>query len=134
MNAHLFIIHFPVALIVLGAAAELAGVGLGDRALRVRAGQLLIIGGIAAFLAFVTGEGAKLAAINSGELDLLRLTAHEQWASVGAWALLGAAVARAMWRHTFEGAMGWVNLAIAMTAAALVVAITLSGTVVRHGI
>lgn len=134
MAAHLFIIHFPVALILLGALADLAGLALNDRALRLRAGQLIIIGGIAAFLAFVTGEGAKIVVLNSPQIDVARIAAHEQWGSVGTWALLGTSIVRAMWRTRFDSWYGWANLVIGVGAAALVIAITLSGTFIRHGI
>lgn len=132
MAAHLFIVHFPISLILIGALADLAGVGLADRALRHRAGQLIIMGGIAAFLAFVTGEGAKIAGLSSPEVDVAGIVVHEQWGSVGTWALLGTALARGMWRTRFEGPMGWVNLAIGIVAAALTVGITITGTMVRH--
>lgn len=134
MAAHLFIVHFPVALLVLGALVDLGATAAGNRALRMRAGQLVVFGGIAAFLAFATGEGAKIVALNSAEIDLEALAVHEQWGSVATWALLGAAIVRAMWRNRFEGAIGWVHLGLALAAAALAVFITLSGTAVRHGL
>lgn len=132
MTAHLFIVHFPIALLMIGALADLAGVGLGDRALRLRAGQLIIIGGIAAFLAFVTGEGAKIAGLSSPEVDVAGIVLHEEWGAVGTWALLGIALARAMWRTRFDGVMGWVLLALGLGGAALATAITITGTLVRH--
>lgn len=134
MSAHLFIVHFPVAVILIGALADLAGLGLADRALRYRGGQLLIIGGFAAFLAFVTGEGAKIIALNAPAIDVGRIAAHEQWGSVGTWVLLGIAIVRTMWRNRLDGPMGWLNLVLAAGATVLVIGITLSGTMVRHGL
>jgi uncharacterized membrane protein len=133
MNTHLFIVHFPVSLLLLGLLVDLAGVGLGDRALRARAGQLIILGGVLALIAFATGSGAKVSAVSAGRVDLVRMGVHEQWGALGAWALLGAAIARAMVKRRFDGPMGWVNLGIAAAAAALVVAITISGMRVVHG-
>lgn len=133
MNTHLFIIHFPIAAAVLAAAAELIGLASDNAALRVRGGQLLMIAGFAALLAFLSGEGARLAAVNTGEVDIARLTLHEQWGSVGAWVLVGAAMGRGVWRNRFDGAIGWMNAAIVLLAAAMAVGITLTGTGVRHG-
>ena len=134
MTAHLFIIHFPVTLLLIGALADLAGLGLADRALRMRAGQLIILGGVAAFLAFVTGEGAKIAAISTAQVDVSRVASHEQWGSVGTWALIGVALLRTLWRGHLDGPRGWVNALIAVVAAALVIAITVTGSFIRHGI
>lgn len=133
MAPHLFIVHFPVALILVGVLADLAGTALADRALRMRAGQLIIIGGVAAFLGFVTGEGAKILAISTTQVDVARIATHEQWGSVGAWALLGVALSRTMWRGRLEGGIGWVNVLIGVAGAAIVIGITLSGSLVRHG-
>jgi len=133
VTPHLFIIHFPAALIVLAAFVDLGGLALEDRPLRIRAGQLLLLGASAAFLAFVTGEGAKLAALGSASVNLAALENHQQWGSVGTWGLIGAAFLRTLWRDRLVGAHRWLNLALALAAAALVVAMTLSGTRIRHG-
>lgn len=133
MTTHLFVIHFPIAAAMIGAFAEVVGVASGNAALRVRGGQLLMIAGFAALLAVLTGDGAKLAAISSGQLDPNRLALHEQWGSVGAWVLVGAATARAVWRHRLEGPMSWVNVGIALVAVAIALGVTITGTGVRHG-
>lgn len=133
MNTHLFIIHFPIAAAVLGAMVELIGLAVGNAALRVRGGQLLMVAGFTAFLALLTGEGAKLAAISTGEIDLVQLTLHEQWGSVGSWVLVGGAMLRGVWRNRFDGPVGWVNVAIIILAATVAIGITITGTGVRHG-
>ncbi|MQA90647.1 MAG: hypothetical protein GEU90_10490 [Gemmatimonas sp.] len=133
MTTHLFIVHFPVSLILAGVIIDLVGAAVGDSSARGWAGRLLIAGGFFAFLAFGTGEGAKFAALASQELDAQLLTRHEEWGSIGAWALLILAFLRAIWRNRFDGAHGWLNAGIGVVGAALVVVITLSGTLVRHG-
>lgn len=133
MNTHLFVIHFPIAAAMLGAFADLVGAASGNPALRVRGGQLLMVAGFAALLAFLTGDGARLAALSTGEIDPSRLALHEQWGSVGAWVLVGAATARAVWRHRLDGALGWLNLAIAIISVAIALGVTITGTAVRHG-
>jgi uncharacterized membrane protein len=133
MTAHIFIIHFPVALIVMGAVVEVLGVSLAAPRLRHMAWILILTGAVASFLAFVTGEGARIAALGPGTLDFERLEHHEQWASVGTWGLIGGALLRTLWRDRTSGWAGMVNLIVALLLAALVVMITLSGTMVRHG-
>lgn len=134
MAPHLFIIHFPVALIVAGAFLELVGVALSDSSYRVWGSRFIIAGGVAAFLGFLSGEGAKLNALSSSEIGAAALESHQQWGSVGAWALLVIAILRSMWRNRFDGAMAWVNGGLALVAVALVIGITISGTMVRHGL
>jgi uncharacterized membrane protein len=132
VTPHLFIIHFPIALILLGALVDLGGLALDDRALRIRAGQLIMLGSAMAFLAFVTGEGAKLAVLSVPTISLTALESHQQWGSVGTWGLVGAALLRTMWRNRLTGLHSWLNLGVAAAAALLVVFITLSGTAIRH--
>jgi uncharacterized membrane protein len=132
MNAHLFVIHFPISLVFIAATLDLAGVALDDRSLRDWCWRFLLAGAFAVFLAFVTGEGAKLDALSSGEIDFLQLELHQQWGSVGTWAVVGAALLRTLWRNRLSGSFGWLNLSIVLLTAGLLVAITVSGTLVRH--
>jgi uncharacterized membrane protein len=133
VTAHLYIIHFPVSLILVAAALDLIGVAMNDRALRDWAGRFLLVGSIAAFLSFLTGEGAKLAAIGDAGVRFDQLELHQQWGSVGVWALLGAALLRSLWKNRVSGAYGWLNLLVLVIAAVLAAAITVSGMRVRHG-
>jgi uncharacterized membrane protein len=133
MTPHLFIIHFPVALIVVAAGVESVGVAMADRSLREWAWRLMLIGTVATFLAFVTGEGALLAAMPRGGISPERLELHQQWGSVGTWGVLGMALLRTLWRHRPPGGFAWINLLVSVLAATLVIAISISGTLVRHG-
>jgi uncharacterized membrane protein len=92
--AHLFIAHFPVALLLTGAAADLAGAVSGARKLRAFASALLIMGGAFALLAFLTGGGALGAAMARNPAGSSSLDVHQQLGSVGAWLLAGAAALR----------------------------------------
>lgn len=134
MPAHLFLIHFPVALVVVGAMLDVIGALGGRPDARRWGGAFLIMGAAAALLAFWTGQAAldHLA----GGAPLLGspvVEAHTQWGGAGVWPLAGAGMLRAAWRSRLDGLHGWVNLAAAVVAALLVVAITLSGTAIRHG-
>jgi uncharacterized membrane protein len=133
MNAHLFVVHFPVSLIVVATALDLLGVGMNDRSLREWGGRFLLAAAVAVFLAFATGEGARLAAMSTGAVDLPRMEVHQQWGSVGIWAVIGGALLRTLWRNRLSGLFGWLNLLILLGATALLIAISLSGTAVRHG-
>lgn len=135
MSAHLFIVHFPVALLLSGAAADAIGVAAGRPSLRRHAGALLVLGALAALLAFLTGQGAMSSALLRGTPDaaaMQRLEVHSQWGAVGVWLLAGAGVLRALWRERLQGVRGWVCLAAALGSAALVTAISLSGTAIAH--
>lgn len=133
MPAHLILIHFPVALLVTGAAADLAGAATGRAGLRRGAGWLLLLGALAALLAFFTGQGALQAALGRVSPADTRLEAHTQWGAVGTWALVGAGFLRAVWRDRLSGVHGWVTLAAGVLSALLAVAITLSGHAISHG-
>ena len=131
MPVHLFIVHFPVALVLAAAGTELAGVALGSAALRRGAGHLLIAGALAAFLSFFTGSGALSALLSTTPLNPAA-DAHAQWGGAGVWGVCGAGVLRLLWRRRLDGVYGWANLAVVLAASALVTAITLSGMAIRH--
>lgn len=133
MSTHLFLAHFPVALILVGAAADLAGALAGRRPVREFAGVLLVLGGLSALLAFFTGGGALADAMVRVPPGDPRLEAHPQWGAVGTWLLVGGAGLRAAWRRSPGGARGWILLAAALASAAVVTAIALTGHAIAHG-
>jgi uncharacterized membrane protein len=133
---HLWVAHFPVALIVTGAAADVAGALLGRTGPRRWAGTLLVLGGIAALLAMLTGTGAleaalpRLGVVGAGAE---RVEAHAQWGGAGVWVLAGAAALRAAWRNRLDGWHGWALAGAAAVSAALVLAVSASGSAIAHG-
>jgi uncharacterized membrane protein len=133
MPAHLFLAHFPVALVVAGAAADLGGALARNGRTRAFAGVLLMAGGASAFLAFFTGGGALSAALSRILPGDPRLDAHQQWGAAGVWLLVGAAGLRAAWRRRLDGIRGWIALAAALASAAVVTGIALSGAALAHG-
>lgn len=132
MPIHLFIAHFPVALLLTGAAADVVGALLGRPRVRAFAGVLLVMGGAAAFVAFITGGGALAGALARIPPGDPRLEAHPQWGAAGVWLLVGAAGLRAAWRRRLDGARGWIALAAALASAAVVTGIALSGAAISH--
>jgi uncharacterized membrane protein len=133
MPPHLFVAHFPVALILAGAAADAGGAIVRSGRARRFAGVLLIAGGASALPAFLTGGGARSAALSRVPPGAPRLEAHQQWGAAGAWLLLGAAGVRAAWRGRMDGVRGWIALAAALASAAAVTTIALSGAAISHG-
>ena len=133
MAAHLLVVHFPIALLVLGAAADLVGWMTGRDSVRRIAGTLLILGAATAFLAFLTGQGAMdrvLARVHPGDP---RLETHAQWRAAGSWLLLAAGTLRALWRDRLAPPHGIALLAAAVLSAAVVMAIGITGTEISHG-
>ena len=133
MSLHLFVIHFPVALLTLAVLVDLAGMGLRDAHLREWSWRLLLLGAVMAFIALGTGDGARMNAASSGALDAERMGIHEMWGGSGIWAIAGAALLRTLWRRREGLAFSLLNLALLLVAAGVIVAITLTGTLVRHG-
>ncbi len=133
MPLHLFLVHFPVALVTVGAAADLAGALAGRVEARRWAGVLLVLGAAAAALAFFTGGGALSYALARVSPVDPALEAHTRWGGAGVWPLLALGALRLAWRRRLDGAHGWALLAAALASAALVVAITVTGTRISHG-
>lgn len=133
MPLHLFLVHFPVALLVTGAAADLAGALMRNERVRAWAGVLLVLGGAAAFAAFLTGGDALARALARVPPGDPRLEAHAQWGGAGVWVLAGGAVLRGLWMRKLDGVQGWVLLGVSLVSAVVVVLISLSGSAISHG-
>lgn len=132
MPLHLFIVHFPVTLLVLGAAADLAGALGRSPALRRGAGWLIILGAVSALLAFATGGAALSYLLMTEPGRVAGADVHAQWGSVGLWVAGATGLVRALWRHRLGGPHGLVHLALAVAAGAVAIGATLSGTAIRH--
>jgi uncharacterized membrane protein len=133
MSPHLLIVHFPIAFIALAAVVDILGTALKDPPLRDWGWRLLMMGALAGFLAFATGEGARMSALGAGVVETSAMESHQLWGSVGIWALAGAALLRTLWRHRSGTLFVIINLMIMVAAAAITVAITVLGTLIRHG-
>lgn len=133
MSAHLFIIHFPVSLILVAATLDLIGVAMTEPGLRDWAWRFLIAAAFAVFFAFATGEGARLAALAGGGVPFSPLETHQEWGTVGIWGVIGAALLRTLWRNRISGFYGWLNLFLLLLTAGLLIVITVTGSMVRHG-
>ncbi len=132
MPAHLLVVHFPVALLVTGAAADLAGAAAGRPAWRRFAGVLLVLGAAGALLAFLTGQGALFAAVGRVSPADPSLEAHARLGGVAVWPLAAAGALRGAWRDRLEGPRGWALLGLALLSAALVLWVAASGSTISH--
>lgn len=131
MTAHHWIVHFPVALLLAGATADLAGALVRDPAPRRWATPLLVLGAAAALLAFLTGQGALLM-MPGGEAAGPALEAHTQWGGSGIWPIAAAGGLRLAWRRRLEGPHGWALLGVALVSALVAVLISSSGMGLAH--
>jgi uncharacterized membrane protein len=133
MPAHLFVSHFPVALLVVGALADLAGAALARADVRRFAGVLLVLGAAGALLAFFTGQGAMHVVMGRISPVDPRLELHARWGGAGVWVLAGAGVLRGLWWRRLEGVRGWAALAAALASAGIVAAMAYTGAAISHG-
>jgi uncharacterized membrane protein len=133
MTAHLFVSHFPVALLTTGAAADLAGTALRNPDVRRFASALLVLGAAAALLAFFTGQGAVHEVLGRVSPVDPRLEMHARWGGAGVWVLAAAGALRAMWWKRLEGPRGWAALAAALASAGVVGAMAYTGAAISHG-
>ena len=131
MPLHLLLVHFPVALLVVGAAADLIGAVLRNEGVRRWAGVLLILGAAASVPAMLTGQGAA-SVLPFDPQVYQRMEVHSQWGGAGLWLLVGAGGLRAAWRGRLQGIHGWISLALAVLSAVLVLAIASSGSAISH--
>lgn len=132
MPAHLYLAHAPIGLVVIGAGADLLGVLLGREELRRWASSLVILGGVAAVLAFFSGSGALATMALRSPVEAERVAHHTQWAGAGVWVVVLAALARLRWRRSLHGATGWAALAAVLLAAFVLIGITHSGIAINH--
>jgi uncharacterized membrane protein len=133
MTAHLFVSHFPVALLVTGALADLAGTAAGRPDVRRFASALLVLGAAGALLAFFTGQGAVHEVLGRISPVDPRLEVHARWGGAGVWLLAGAGVLRGLWWRRLDGARGWAALAAALASAGVVGAMAYTGAAISHG-
>lgn len=133
MTAHLYIVHFPISLAVVAAVLDIAGISLDDNRLRTLGWAFLLAAAATVFLAFATGEGARLMALSAPTVSEMDIDYHAQWGSAGIWGVIGVALLRTLWRRRTEGLFSWINLGLLLAGTALVIAITTTGMLVRHG-
>jgi uncharacterized membrane protein len=132
MPLHLFIVHFPLALVLVGAVADAIGAVSGAERVRSWAGALLMLGAFAAVVAFLTGAGATSVALSRPQPEYQLVATHSQWGGAAIWPIAAAGLLRGLWRNRLQGIRGWVNLAAAVLSAVLVYMISATGVAISH--
>jgi uncharacterized membrane protein len=132
VHVHLVLLHFPIALLIVGAVLKLVGVS-GDRpGTQVAARTCLILGGLAAVGTAFTGQAAEEIVEHALPAAEEVLEAHE---GVGMWAayLAGAVVlAELATIRVRRGALAWAAAALALVTAGLTAYAGLTGGRIRH--
>lgn len=131
MTAHHWLVHFPVALLVVGAAADAVGALAGSDRSRYWATPLLVAGSAAALLAFFTGQGAMLMMQGRAAADGAVAT-HAQWGGAAVWPIAASGALRLAWRTRLAGPRGWLLLGLAGLAATLAILVSRSGMAIGH--
>jgi uncharacterized membrane protein len=132
MTAHHWLVHLPLALLVLGAAADLVGAATATPAARRWATPLLVAGAAAVLAAFLTGQGAMLMT-QAGHVGDPRLETHAQWGGSAVWPIAAAGGLRLAWRSRLNGPAGGVLAAAAAVSAGLALLVVRSGLLLAHG-
>jgi uncharacterized membrane protein len=131
VHVHLVLLHFPIALLIVGALLRLASLGGGD-GFRVAARTCLILGGLAAVGTAFTGQAAEEVVEHALPAAEETLEAHEE---VGMWAAyLAAAVvlAELVTVRVRRGPLAWLAAVLALATAGLTAYAGLTGGRIRH--
>jgi len=92
-HLHPMIVHFPIALLIVGFLAEVVGVFLKKEFFSQAAFSLLILGTLGAVTAYITGNIAGDGVAEAGQLKNA-LEVHEDAATLALWLSVVAALTR----------------------------------------
>ena len=92
-HLHPMIVHFPIALIIVGFAAEIAGLLVKKDFFTTVATWMLIFGTLGTIAAYLTGNLAGDGIAETGMLEQA-IEQHEDAALLTLWVLIGASVVR----------------------------------------
>jgi uncharacterized membrane protein len=110
---HPMIVHFPIALLIVGFLFEVIGVVLNKEFYSKAAFILLLLGTAGAVAAYVTGNLAGEGVTEMGSLKQA-LERHEDSAAATLWIIAGVAAVRIVMVVTkrFTGSLRWVAVAL----------------------
>lgn len=108
-HLHPMIVHFPIALLIVGFLAEVVGLILKKEFFTKAAFYLLILGTLGVVSAYISGDIAGDGITETGQLKNA-LEAHEHAAQLTLWLMVGAAVVRIalVWMKKFKGILKYV--------------------------
>lgn len=110
---HAMVVHFPIALVIVGFASEIAGVFFKKDFFATAGLYLLTLGAVSAGVAYFSGDLAGDGVSESGALKKA-LETHEEAAGLALWALAFATAARLALAATgrYRGALKAVSLVL----------------------
>lgn len=92
-HLHAMIIHFPIALVMVGFLAEIVGIISKKEFFGKAAFYLLILGTIGVISAYISGQYAGDGIVETGALKNA-LETHEDAAALSLWLMVGASLVR----------------------------------------
>lgn len=110
---HPMIVHFPIALLIVGLLADIIGI-LSKKEFFSKAGfYLLILGTLGVIAAFITGNLAGEGVTEAGSLKQA-LENHEDAAELSIWLISAAAVVRIIFAvmKKYTGILKWIAFAL----------------------
>lgn len=114
---HPMIVHFPIALLLVGFLAELAGMVLRRDFFSQVAFTLIMTGAVGVIAAYLSGERAGGGITEAGTMKMA-LEAHESSALLTLWLVIATALLRAalVVFRKFSGSLRWASLALFLAA------------------
>ena len=105
-HLHPMIVHFPIALLIVGFLAEVVGLVLKKEFFTKAAFYLLVMGTLGVVAAYISGDIAGDGVSETGQLKNA-LETHEHAAELTLWLMVGAAVVRIalVWLKKFDGVL-----------------------------
>jgi len=134
---HPIVVHFPIALLLVGFAVDLAGLLLKRDWLARAALLLLILGSLGAVAARQAGKAEEESIVKTPAIEAA-IETHEESGNFTMWFFAGITVVRAALTglKKFTPAMGWIFVVIWAVGAALLVRTAYYGgeLVYQHGV
>jgi uncharacterized membrane protein len=112
-HLHPMIVHFPIALLIIGFIADLAGL-ISKREFFSKMGfYLLVLGTLGVVAAYFSGNFAGEGVEEAGSLEQA-LETHEHAAQLTLWLMLGAALVRIalVWMKKYKGVIKYAAFAV----------------------
>jgi len=105
-HLHPMIVHFPIALLIVGFLAEVVGLVLKKEFFTTAAFYLLVLGTLGVVAAFISGDIAGDGVSETGQLKNA-LETHEHAAQLTLWLMVGTAIVRIalVWMKKFNGVL-----------------------------
>jgi uncharacterized membrane protein len=134
VSGHLLFAYGAALLLISGAMADMAGFAARKLPVRQWGGWLLVIGSVAAIVAFFTGSAAARNIPVTAETVVLaeRIELHTMIGSLATWMIAAMAALRVVWWRRLDGQAGILTLLAGAGSAALALVVLATGAAI-HG-